>query len=137
MTRLTRLVTACALTGVLVGSAGAAMVACGGRPGSPGELPPMAPRPGAGDPTATPLPGPRRPAALLVDAGAPISPGPVSPGPVSRARGASVVPTPEFAPVVGVALDAGPPSDSYSPPLPPLPDSSVPADSRLEPRMRD
>lgn len=131
MTRLTCLITACALTGALVCTAGAVLVACGARPGSPGELPPMAPRPGTGDPTATPVPGAHGPAALRADAGVSMAPGPVS------ARAASVVPMPEFAPVVGVSLDAGAPSDSYSPPLPPIPDSSVPADSRLEPRTRD
>jgi hypothetical protein len=44
-----------------------------------------------------------------------------------------VVPTPEFAPVVGEPVDAGT-DDGYAPPLPPLPDSGLPADSRLEPR---
>jgi hypothetical protein len=125
MTRSTRLVTACALTGALLASAGAVIAACGARPGSPGELPPMAPRPGAADPTATPGLGARGPAALRADAGVPLSPGPVS------VRPAAVVPMPEFSPVVGVALDG------YSPPLPPIPDSSVPADSRLEPRVGD
>jgi hypothetical protein len=114
MTRFTRFVTACALTGALVG---AAVAACGGRPGSPGELPPMAPHPGKADPTALPLPRVVRPTATA----------------------GSSIPVPEFSPVVGEVLDAGVTDagdDAYSPPLPPLADSGVPADSRLEPRAR-
>jgi hypothetical protein len=123
MTRLTRFATACALTGILTG---AAIAACGGLPGSPGELPPMAPRPGKADPTAMPVP--RDP---LFDAGRPRSKGRLSPGPVSMVTS---LPVPECAPVVGEALDAGT-SDGYSPPLPPLPDGGLPADGRLEPRQ--
>jgi hypothetical protein len=109
MTRLARFVTACALTAVVTG---AAIAACRGAPGSPGELPPMAPHPERADPT-TPL---RRPTTALP---------------------ALIVPTPEFAPVVSdPPVDAGT-SDGYTPPLPPLPDGSVPADGRMEPRLSD
>jgi hypothetical protein len=122
MTRLTRLVTACALTSVITG---AAIAACGVRPGSPGELPPMAPRPGAADPTTRRLPrAPWRSGE---------SPTAASPSLVTVA---AVVPVPEFAPVVGEPRDAGT-GDGYSPPLPPLPDGGLPSDGRMEPRVQD
>jgi hypothetical protein len=108
MTRFTQLASLLAVTGALAGSA---VVACGGHPGSPGEMPPAAPRPA------------------------------LTPGPVSL----TIVPVPELAaarygaaidpPTAGPPGDAGvPPADSYTPPLPPLPDGGVPTDSRLEPR---
>jgi hypothetical protein len=130
MTRLICFVTACALTGVVTG---AAIVACG-RPGSPGELPPMAPRPGPADPTAVPVL--RRPSAGSNDAGSSLSRRRLSPGPVTMGSSTSRIPVPEFAPVVGEPVDAGT-DDGYSPPLPPLPDGNLPADGRMEPRLRE
>jgi hypothetical protein len=81
-----------------------------------------------GDPSALPVPGAPNPAGPGEDAGTGLSPGPVSSRGVVR-----VVPAPEFSPVVGEMLDAGN-ADSYAPPMVPLPDGSVPADSRLEPK---
>jgi hypothetical protein len=112
MTRLLCFVTACAFTGVITG---AAIAACRGR--SPGELPPMAARPGPADPTA--LAALRNPTAAS-----------------TMATSTSSVPVPQFAPVVGEPVDAGT-DDGYSPLLPPLPDGNLPADSRLEPRLRE
>jgi hypothetical protein len=43
------------------------------------------------------------------------------------------VPSPAFQAATRAPGDAGT-IDSYTPPLPPLPDGSVPADSRMEPR---
>ena len=127
MTRLTRFAIACGLTAAVTAVTGMAASACGGRTGSPGELPPMAPRPGQPDPTALPVPRVLPPARATASTDAP---------PISAVTPASVVPTPVFAPVVGQPLDAGT-SDSYSLPLPPLPDGGVPADSRLEPRAEN
>jgi hypothetical protein len=96
----------------------------------------MAPHPGPIEPTAMPARRalvpvvPSRTGAPTVgqaDAGVPRTSGPVS--------RAVVVPTPEFAPVVGAPVDAGT-GDGYSPPLPPLPDGGVPGDSRMEPRAQ-
>jgi hypothetical protein len=141
MSRLTHVLTVFALTGAL---AGATVAACGARPGAPGEMPPTAPRPGPTDPSGAPTPstpggglGPTVPAGLgrtIDDAG---TPNPLSPGPVS----VRTLPTPEFAATAyGMVSgqqtpprDAGA-SDSYAPPLPPIPDGGVPVDSRLEPR---
>jgi hypothetical protein len=134
MTRLIQFATASVLTLAVTGVTSAAISACGGRPGSPGELPPMAPRPGPADPTALPIRGvlaPATPSGITAPASGPIDAG--QPGPVSAVSPARVVPRPVFAPVVGEALDAGT-SDGYSPPLPPLPDGGGPADSRMEPR---
>jgi hypothetical protein len=121
MTRYTRLVSALSLSGALVA---ASIAACGGRQGSPGELPPVAPRP---DPIGEPGSQPVRatPSALPSDGGVSVRPGPVS---------VTAVPTPRFSPVVGeAAKDAGT-SDGYAPPLPPIPDGGVPTDGRLDPR---
>ncbi len=115
MTRWICFVTACALTGVMTG---APIAACRGRPSSPGELPPMAPRPGPADPTApVTLRNPTTAASTM-------------------GTSSSSVPVPQFAPVVGEPVDAGT-DDGYSLPLPPLPDGNLPADSRLEPRLRE
>jgi hypothetical protein len=121
MTRMTQLLSALSLTGVL---AGATIAACGGRPGSPGELPPVAPRPDpVGEPGSQPLPA--SPVTMPGEAGVSVRPGPVT---------ITWVPSPTFAPVVGeAAKDAGT-SDGYEPPLPPLPDGGIPTDSRLDPR---
>jgi hypothetical protein len=122
MTRLIRLAIACALTGV---TTGAVVAACGVRPGSPGELPPMAPRPGRADPTTLRLPRVPRPPSGSPTAGSP-----------SLVTPAAVMPMPEFAPVAGEPMDAGT-DDGYSPPLPPLLDGGLPADGRMEPRQLD
>ncbi|MEO7735606.1 MAG: hypothetical protein ABIY55_31920 [Kofleriaceae bacterium] len=121
MTRMTHLLSALSLTGVL---AAATIAACGGRPGAPGEMPPVAPRPDPiGEPGAPPaLPAPSE---LPGDAGVSVRPGPVS---------VRSVPSPEFAPVTGQAAHDAGTSDGYAPPLPPLPDGGVPVDSQLEPR---
>jgi hypothetical protein len=167
MTRLTHLFTALALSGVLVG---AAIAACGVRPGTPGEMPPLAPRPERLDPMAIPVPSALDPGEGSTDA---LDAGKLSPGPVTSLGAPAVfrVAEPQQAgsgrdagastPGPGDAgggtvdagaggADAGPPSpttpapidasviDSYTPPLPPIPDGGIPADSRMEPiRLRD
>jgi hypothetical protein len=123
MTRMLRIVTALSLAGAL---AATTVVACGGRPGSPGDMPAPAPRPDPMDPAA-PSPVPVNPDPTLT----PHDAGPaMSPGPISTVR---AVPSPEFA-SAGATQDAGTP-DSYTPPLPPIPDAGVPLDARgLEPK---
>jgi hypothetical protein len=149
MTRWIHLLAALSLWGVL---AGAAILACGARPTSPGELPRVAPRPDRVDPEIVPLP--RLPAGTTSDArraqplhpvgaaGAPagfmFSEQPVG-GAQDAGPGASApdAASPiDAARPVGGANDAA--ADSYTPPLQPLPDGNLPADSRLEPgRLRD
>lgn len=126
MTRFIRLVTALSLTGAL---AATTIVACGGRPGSPGDMPAPAPRP---DPMS-----PEAPGAVPVNPDPALTPhdaGPaMSPGPITRAT-VRAMPSPEFA-SRGSTLDAGAPPDTYQPPLPPIPDGGVSLDSRaLEPK---
>jgi hypothetical protein len=135
MTRLTRLFTALGLTSVLVGAAAIACV----RPGAPTEVKPVAPRPEPVDPTAMPVMG--APDVIArPDAGH---------GPISAVSPAMEVPVPAFSPEgqqpdagtggtgAPAPIDAGTP-DSYTPPLPAIPDGNIPADSRLEPsRLRD
>jgi hypothetical protein len=121
-----RLATALSLSG---GLAAATVIACGGRPGSPAEAPPLAPRPDPAGPGAQPLPANPDPTLTPDDAGPALSPGPVSSVPTVRA-----VPSPQFAPDTGAAAQDAGVSDSYEPPLPPIPDGGVPIDSRLEPR---
>ena len=131
MTRLSRLVISLGLTGGL----GAAIIAaCGSHPGSPGEMPPVAPRPEPADPSARPMPGALGTPSGTLDAGTTRAPGATAP--LAAVTPASVMPVPEYAPIVGEGLDAGPSdgaSDGYSPPMVPLPDGNLPADSRLEP----
>jgi hypothetical protein len=123
MTRLTHLFTALAFTGLL---SGAAITACGGNRTSPGEMPPLAPRPELVRPNAIPMPG----AALKSDRT--VARGPTSqPSPVFQAADdKTLTDQPTSAPA-----DAGT-SDSASAPLPPLRDASVPADSRMEPILQ-
>lgn len=122
MTRVTRLLSALALTGA---TAGAFVAACG-HPGSPGEMPPVSPRPDPSAPGGTPMKTPN-PMGGPGDAGVGMTPGPVT-------MRTTYIPAPVFAPVVGsAAKDAGV-SDGYTPPLPPIPDGGVAIDARVEPR---
>lgn len=162
MTRLTHLFTALTLGAAL---AAAAFVACGGNPVAPREMPPLAPRPERVNPTAMPVPGAADPLSAPADAARPRSPTPspisVSSSPAillasaSQAGGAPDAGSTGAAPAdAGTApvdassapADGGHPGggpsdasvDSYTPPLPPIPDGNLPADSRLEPiRLRD
>lgn len=122
MTRLTHLFTALAFAGLLTG---ATLTACGGNRTSPGEMPPLAPRPELVRPNAMPIPG----AASSNDARAKVA---SAPSPVYQAAGADkpLADQPTSAPA-----DAGT-SDSGTAPLPPLRDASVPADSRMEPILQ-
>jgi len=132
MSRLTHLLVVLGLSGTL---AGATIAACG-HPGSPGELP-VAPRPTPVDPNGAPQTPTATPALAPVDAGPTVT---------KSALRTRELPTPDFAPthasasepsgtVVGTKgpYDAGT-GDGYSPPLPPIPDGSVPIDSRVEPK---
>jgi hypothetical protein len=159
MTRLVHLLTALGLTCVF---AGAIIAACG-APLAPRETPPFAPRPERVDPTALPEPTLTDPAtAPLADARLD-KPTPISAVfPVSLQLASATQPSQGTAPDAGASpTDAGaaaadaprpvpPPTtpspppqadasaDSYTPPLPPIPDGNLPADSRLEPiRLRD
>jgi hypothetical protein len=144
MTRFTHALAALALGG----TAAIALVAGCGRP--TGEMPPLAPRPEPVDPGGGPVgpkPGTIDPATPATDAGTPTV-APSTRAPVSQT---TMVPMPAFQADHGPAAtpaDAGhvvePPtnvkggpadagvSDSYAPPLPPVPDARLP-DSRLEP----
>ncbi len=125
MTRMIRLFTALSLTGALTATT---IVACGGRPGSPGDMPAPAPRPDPLGPEPSTVPASPDPTLTPHDAGPAMSP-----GPITRAT-VRAVPSPELA-SSGSTLDAGAPPDSYQPPLPPIPDGGVVLDSRaLEPK---
>lgn len=124
MTRFTSLFTTLTLS--------AALAACGGRPASPSEMPPLAPHPDL-TPSAVPVRGAA--AGTPIDAGAHMSPGPVTAAelssmavpasqPVGNAADAGAAP--------GSPRDAAGP-DSYTPPLPPIPDGGVPVDGRMVP----
>ena len=140
MTRFTHLFTALTLAGLL---SGATVAACGVHPGSPSEIPPLAPRPDPIDPSVRPM---RRTANPVPGTSAPLSPGPVT---------ASVIPVPQIQPFAGSTADAGSTTgsggaadsgsggaadagnpDASTVRLPPLPDGSVPSDSRMEPILR-
>lgn len=138
MSRLTHLFAILGLSSLL---AGATIAAC--HSGSPGELPPVAPRPAPLDPSGSPNGAPRVPTpdggAAVGDPSAPVS---------SREVRVRELPTPDFAPaaysagepagkVVGTKApyDAGT-GDGYTPPLPPIPDGGVPIDSRVEPKAQ-
>jgi len=121
MTRLTHLFTALAFAGLLTA---AIITACGGNRTSPGEMPPLAPKPELVRPNAIPMPG----AASGKDK---VATGPRSPSPVFQAsEDKPLADQPTAAPA-----DAGT-SDSASAPLPPLRDGSIPADSRMEPILQ-
>jgi hypothetical protein len=77
MSRWTTLFTSLTLSAAF---AAVVIAACGGRPISPGEMPPLAPRPERVDPMALPVPSGTDPATPLPDAGRPLSPtrGPIS-----------------------------------------------------------
>jgi hypothetical protein len=122
MTRLTHLFTALAFAGLLCG---ATITACGGNRTSPGEMPPLAPKPELVRPNAIPMPG----AAAndpTVAKGATSQPSPV----FQAADDKLLADQPTSAPA-----DAGT-SDSAPAPLPPLRDASIPADSRMEPILQ-
>jgi hypothetical protein len=148
MTRLTFSLGAFAMF-AMVGSLAATMATGCGHP-SRGEMPPIAPRPEHIDPAGSPAPDVVDPAKPISDAGTQALP---KPTPVAQATQAAAMPIPTFAPDDGTAAgtppDAGPPAvepptnvsgapadagtgDSYTPPLPPVPDAQLP-DSRLEP----
>jgi hypothetical protein len=127
MTRVAHLLMSLGALAVL---AFAAMTAAGSVSGCgprPGQAPPLAPRPERGDPANSPLPT-TDPSLPNLDAGTQDLP---EKGPVAIRE----VPVPKFLPDGDKArnrpVDAGP-SDGYSPPLPPIPDASLP-DSRMEP----
>jgi hypothetical protein len=121
MTRLTYLLSTFACAGLL---AGATIAACGGHPASPGEMPPLAPRPEPVRPNAMPAPG----AVSSTSATEASS----QPSPVfqAAAEGQPLGDQP-----TGATLDAGT-SDSGAAPLPPLRDGGIPADSRMEPILQ-
>lgn len=125
MTRVAHLLMSLGALAVLVfGATSAAGTGCSPRPG---QAPPLAPRPEPGDPANSPLPT-TDPSLPNLDAGTQDLP---EKGPVAIRE----VPVPRFLPDGDKArtlpVDAGT-SDGYSPPLPPIPDASLP-DSRLEP----
>jgi hypothetical protein len=143
MSRMIKLLAPLSLAAAL---AGATFAACGARPGSPGEMPPVAPRPAPADPSGAP--GPGSPGGMPnpeVGSGAlgPTNPhgndaGSAAPGPIS----VRTLPTPTLsAEAYGNVSNNQPPprdaavGDSYAPPLPPIPDGGVPLDSRVEPRV--
>jgi hypothetical protein len=115
MTRLTHLLSTLTLAALC---AGAAIAACGGR-SSPGEMPRLAPPPETVRPNAMPLTG-------AVSAAQP------QPSPVFRGND-DVQPLADQP--TATPADAGT-SDSATAPLPPLPDGSIPADSRMEPILQ-
>jgi hypothetical protein len=142
MSRFIRLLAPLTITGALVS---ATFFACGARPGAPGEMPPMAPRPAPADPSGAPsapggMPNPSNgsgglgPTSTRGDGSAAPAPGPIS---------VREIPTPTLSPsaeAYGNASKNQPPprdagtGDAYAPPLPPIPDASVPLDGRIEPR---
>lgn len=136
----------------MAGSLAAAIAAGCGHP-TRGEMPPIAPRPEHIDPAGSPAREIVDPAKPTSDAGALALPKREPVAQTSPAAGATAIPTPTFGPDDGTAAgtppDAGPPEvepptnvsgapadagtgDSYTPPLPPVPDAHLP-DSRLEP----
>lgn len=130
MSRMIKLLAPLGLTAAILG---ATFAACGARPGSPSEMPPVAPRPTPADPSGAPgSPGGMpNPTEHGTDAGG------AAPGPIS----VRTLPTPTVAAeAYGNASSNQPPQrdagtgDSYAPPLPPIPDSAVLVDSRVEPR---
>lgn len=144
MSRMINLLAPLSLTAALVG---ATFAACGARPGSPSEMPPVAPRPVPADPSGAPDPGspggmpnPEVGSGALgptnahaPDAGSAAP----APGPISVRE----MPTPTLAAEAygNVSGNQPPPrdaavGDSYAPPLPPIPDGGVPLDGRVEPR---
>jgi hypothetical protein len=130
MTRFTSLCSALVLTGGVVATA---VVACAGRPGSPGEMAPAAPRPDT-TPLAAPVPGAAASdtassAHVLPDAGVDALPRAAASS--MQSVSVAVVPTPEFSPSVTAPRDAGD-ADGYSPPLPPIPDAKLP-DANIHP----
>lgn len=142
MTRTLHVTVAVALVVIGAGSVGC------GRP-TPGEMPPLAPRPEridpAGSPAGSPAPGVVDPRNANRDAGVELPPGPVAtvrviPAPEFRsarsAEAGHVAPT-DAEPIVEPPTNVNAPTDagvkdSYTPPLPPIPDAGLP-DSRLEP----
>ena len=125
MTRLTSLFAALALTGGVVA---ATVSACAGHPGSPGEMPPIAPRPDNDLPTTGPGPAledPARARALPPDAGISLSDRQPASQLAAVVRDPPSQPPPDPAPASGAPADAGTP-DSYTPPLPPIPDAKLP-----------
>jgi hypothetical protein len=124
MTRFTNLFAALALTGGVVA---ATVAACANRPASPGEMQPLAPRPDNA-PSAMPVPGLDEPGhvrALPPDAGISLN---ETEGPTYRL--AAVVrnpasPTGQPPDPANAPTDAGT-QDSYTPPLPPIPDAKLP-----------
>jgi len=129
MTRFTSLCSALVFTG---GVAALSVAACAGRPGSPGELSPAAPRP-----DTTPLAAPAAGAEVsgagqgFPDAGVDALPG--LPAPTTMRVSVATVPTPEFSPSATAPRDAGD-ADGYSPPLPPIPDAKLP-DANIHPSL--
>jgi hypothetical protein len=123
MTRLTHLLTALGFAGLL---AGATITACGGTRTSPGEMPPLAPKPDMLRPNAIPMAS----ATSANDARPTVVKGPI--GPVFQAAGND---KPLGDQPTGAPADAGT-SDSASAPLPPVPDGGIPADSRMEPILQ-
>lgn len=97
---------------------------------SPGEAPPLAPRPGPIDPTATPVPGAPAPGTPLD----PHTPGPVLPGdagvPITSARATFQASAETMQRTdAGVARDAGPPTDARVPVDARAPTDAPPADA--------
>jgi len=124
MPRLTHLLLSAGLLALTGATTAAIATGCGHS--RPGEAPPMAPRPES-DPANSPLPT-TDPSLPNLDAGTQALP---SKSPVA----VTTVPVPDFQPdgdKARTAADAAT-TDGYSPPLPPIPDASLP-DSRLEPR---
>jgi hypothetical protein len=132
---MSRMINLLAPLSLIAAILGATFAACGARPGSPSEMPPVAPRPSPADPSGAPgSPGGMPNPTVHGDDAGSAAP---APGPISVRRW----PTPLMAAeAYGNASSNQPPprdagtGDSYSPPLPPIPDSSVPLDSRVEPR---
>ena len=130
MTRFTSLFSALALA---AGAAGATVAACGGKPGAPAEVPRVAPPPDLA-PAAAPVPqrggSPTMPG---VEARTSAQPGPAVHGSLRMRAVASSIASPEFAPSATVPRDAGD-LDSYTPPLPPVPDGRLP-DANMQPSL--
>jgi len=130
MTRFTSLFSALVLGSAV---AGAAVAACGGRPGAPAEMPKSAPPPDL-TPTAAPIPGTGgADSSALLDAGVP-GPGPAVPGSLRMRTVAFSIAALDVASSGGAPRDAGDP-DSYTPPLPPVPDAKLPIDANAQPSL--
>lgn len=115
MTRFRPLLVALGLAGAATASA---VVACK----HPGEAPPLAPKPEKGQPAAPPIAVP----AVATDGGE------LRPGPVT----VTAIPTPILAAGQETEVPDAGLDDAYVPNLPPIPDSNIPADSRVEPEQR-